>query len=133
MELEQLRAFVTLAQAKNFSKAAEILHLVQSSVSTRIQVLEEQVGRPLFTRDSRKVELTPAGHTLLPYAERILNLRAEGMVKVRSVGVFDDKISVGATDSLWRHLIRPVLLDFVTRHPNISLLTKTSHSWEVVQ
>lgn len=133
MEIDQIRAFVALAQSKNFSKAAEQLHLVQSSVSTRIRVLEETVGRPLFTRNNRHVKLTPAGEKLLPYARRILTLEEEGLVKVRSLGVFSDKISVGATDSLWRHLVRPVLLDFAAKHPDISLLTKTGHSWEVIQ
>lgn len=133
MEIEQLRAFVTLAQTKNFSKTAEVLHLVQSTVSSRIQVLEDSVGRPLFRRDNRKVELTPMGQTLLPYAQRILTLRDESLVKVKSVGVFQDRISVGSTDSMWRHLVKPVLIDFATKHPEICLLTRTGHSWEIIE
>lgn len=133
MEIDQLRAFLTLAQTKNFSKAAETLHLVQSSVSTRIRSLESSVGRPLFVRDNRHVELTPAGQALIPFAERILNLVKEGAEEVGASGIFEDKISVGATDSLWRHLVKPVLFDFITHYPKYGVLTKTGHSWEVVQ
>jgi len=133
MEIDQLKAFLTLAQTKNFSKAAETLHLVQSTVSTRIRSLESSLGRPLFLRDNRHVELTPAGQALMPYAERILNLVNDGAEEVGAMGLFEDKISVGATDSLWRHLVKPVLFDFITQYKNFSLLTKTGHSWEVVQ
>jgi len=133
MEIDQLKAFLTLARTKNFSKAAETLHLVQSTVSVRIQSLESNLGRPLFLRDNRRVELTPAGQALIPYAERILNLIEDGREEVGARGMFEDKISVGATDSLWRHLVKPVVLDFATQYPQYALLTKTSHSWEVMQ
>ena len=133
MEIDQLKAFLTLARTKNFSKAAETLHLVQSSVSTRIRSLENTLGRPLFLRDNRHVELTAAGISLIPYAERILTLVEEGKEEIGSRTAFEDKISIGATDSLWRHLIKPVLLDFATLYPKYGLFTKTSHSWEVVQ
>lgn len=66
MDFEQLRAFYTLAQTKNFTKAAEMLHLVQSTVTMRIKQLEEKVGKPLFTRDKRSVEITQAVLYLAP-------------------------------------------------------------------
>ncbi|WP_236692648.1 LysR family transcriptional regulator [Aneurinibacillus tyrosinisolvens] len=133
MDIEQLRAFVTLAQYKNFSKTAEALHLVQSTVSARIQGLERTVGSPLFVRDNRKVEITSTGRALLPYAERILLLSEESLLKIKSIEKYEDQLSIGATDSIWRYLLGPVLEDFYHLHPEHALIAKTGHSWDVNQ
>lgn len=133
MEIDQLKAFIALAQTKSFSKTAEQLHLVQSTVSTRIRLLEESVGKPLFLRDNRTVQLTQAGQALLAYAERILKLSDEGVRKIRGAHIFDESMTVGSTDSLWTHLFMPVLVDFTKRFPKIALVVRTAHSWEVVQ
>lgn len=133
MELDQLQAFLTLAKTKSFSRSAETLHVVQSAISARIKVLEEQVGKPLFIRDNRHVELTPAGEALIPFAERILALAEAGESKIRSLGVFEDKLAVGSTDSFWRHLLQPVLLDYCKRYPKTTVRTYTGHSFEVTQ
>lgn len=85
MDFEQLRTFVVLARNKSFSKTADALHLVQSTVSSRIQGLETEIGKPLFMRDRRRVELTEAGYAFLPYAERLLLLSEESLTKIRSL------------------------------------------------
>ncbi len=59
------------------TRAAAKLNRVQSNVATRIRQLEEQLGTELFTREGRRLVLTPAGETLLPYAERLLALADE--------------------------------------------------------
>lgn len=133
MEIEQLRAFVNLSQTKSFSKTAERLHVVQSTISARIRGLEDSVGKSLFVRDTRTVALTAAGLALLQYAQRVLRLCEEGESAVRLLDTHDESFTVGSTDSLWQHLFKDVLLEFAKRHPNISLTTKTAHSWELTQ
>ncbi len=132
MDFEQLRTFVVLARNKSFSKTADALHLVQSTVSSRIQGLETEIGKPLFMRDRRRVELTEAGYAFLPYAERLLLLSEESLTKIRSLKTYEDQLSIGATDSLWKYVLCPVLETFFARYPSISLKTKTGHSWDVV-
>jgi LysR family transcriptional repressor of citA len=132
MDFEQLRTFVVLARNKSFSRTADTLHLVQSTVSSRIQALEAEIGKSLFTRDKRRVELTETGHAFLPYAERLLLLNEESLMKIRSLKLYEDQLSVGATDSLWKYVLRPVLEDFFVRHPTVSLTIKSGHSWDVV-
>ncbi len=61
MELRHLRYFVAVAQALNFTRAAEKLHTSQPSLSSQIRNLENCVGVPLLVRDKRKVALTAAG------------------------------------------------------------------------
>jgi LysR family transcriptional regulator, repressor for citA len=133
MDFEQLRAFYTLAQTKNFTKAAEILHLVQSTVTMRIKQLEEKVGKPLFIRDKRSVEITQAGLTLLPYAERILQLSHEALNEVASLHPYDDYLSVGSLNSIWTSILEPILKEYHYRYPTIAISTKTGRSSDVMQ
>ena len=65
MDESKLRYFVSVARNKSFSKAALELHVVQSTVSRQIALLEEQLGVQLFFRDTHQVRLTPAGERLL--------------------------------------------------------------------
>lgn len=68
-----LRAFVAVQEAGGFTRAAERLHLTQSAVSHQIRRLEEQIGRPLLTRTTRKLVLTEDGEDFLRHAEQILH------------------------------------------------------------
>ncbi|HET7580790.1 MAG TPA: LysR family transcriptional regulator [Bacillales bacterium] len=72
MDLEQVEAFLTVARTQNFTRAAEELNVVQSTITARIKMLEQNVGKELFKRRTRSVEITPAGETFFPYAERIM-------------------------------------------------------------
>lgn len=133
MDFEQLKAFYTLAQTKNFTKAAEMLHLVQSTVTMRIKQLEEKVGKPLFIRDKRSVEITQAGLTLLPYAERILRLANEGLGEVAAMQPYEDYLSIGSLNSIWTAILEPILKEYHYRYPQIAVRTRTGHSSDVIQ
>ncbi len=86
MEIRQLRYFVTVAQTRHFGQAAERLHMAQSPLSQAIRQLESQVGAVLFTRTTRRVELTPAGEAFLRDAERILESVEAAQARVRLIG-----------------------------------------------
>src|SRR5688500_16468963 len=72
MDVLGLEAFVAIAQAGGFRRAAERLGLSQTAISRRLQGLERSLGETLLTRTTRSVALTKAGATLLPDAERLL-------------------------------------------------------------
>jgi DNA-binding transcriptional LysR family regulator len=72
MELSELEAFVTISRAGGFTRAAELLHLSQPAISRRIELLERELGAPLFERLPSGIRLTEAGLALLPYAQQVL-------------------------------------------------------------
>lgn len=71
LDPESLRTFVTVAQLRSFSAAAELLHKTTSAVSYRIKTLEDSIGAPLFERTTRSVALTASGELLLEKASQI--------------------------------------------------------------
>ena len=71
--LGQVRAFITVAATRNFTRASDVLGLSQPALTTRIQQFEEALGLKLFDRSARGVELTGAGREILPHFSRLLN------------------------------------------------------------
>ena len=83
-ELRHLRHFVAVAEELNFTRAAGRLFLAQQALSASVRQLEQELGEPLFVRDTRRVALTPAGQALLPKARRLLGLADETFAAVRA-------------------------------------------------
>src|SRR4029079_17594466 len=73
------------AEHGSFSAAAESLHMAQPSLSEQIRRLEAELGVPLFARTGRRLELTEAGHLLMPEAERTLAAATAAQESVREV------------------------------------------------
>jgi DNA-binding transcriptional LysR family regulator len=82
MELRHLEHFVAVAEERNFTRAAQRLHLVQSALSVSIRSLEHELGTALFERTTREVRLTDPGRVLLPQARRTLDAAASAAAAV---------------------------------------------------
>lgn len=74
MELKLLEDFLCLSDTRNFSRAAELRHITQSTLSKRIRQLENWVGAILIDRSSYPVELTPQGVAMVPQAREIVSM-----------------------------------------------------------
>jgi DNA-binding transcriptional LysR family regulator len=72
MELNEIEAFVTITRAGGFTRAATVLCISQPAISRRIELLERELGAPLFERLPTGVRLTEAGQVFLPYAQQVL-------------------------------------------------------------
>ncbi|MFX7922691.1 LysR family transcriptional regulator, partial [Acinetobacter baumannii] len=82
-DLASLEIFRTVVREGGVTRAAQQLHRVQSNVTTRIRQLETSLGVQLFVREGKRMVLTPAGQTLLTYADDILRLAAEARQAVQ--------------------------------------------------
>src|SRR6188474_3581549 len=85
MELFQLEAFLAVVREGSFSAAAKALFRTQPAISQTIKKLEDEIGRPLFDRSSRRGVLTDAGRVLADHAERLVNLRTRAMAALDDV------------------------------------------------
>jgi DNA-binding transcriptional LysR family regulator len=77
MEFATLEIFCTVATEQSVSRAARLMSRVQSSVSARIRLLEKGMQTALFSRDGKRMTLTPSGQRLFDYAQRLLALADE--------------------------------------------------------
>jgi LysR family transcriptional regulator, benzoate and cis,cis-muconate-responsive activator of ben and cat genes len=96
MDLRQLRYFVTVVRERNFTRAAEQLHIAQPPLSRQIQLLEKEVGVPLLIRNTRPVRMTDAGRLLYEQAIQVLGRIDHMQAAARRVGLHQRTVlSVG--------------------------------------
>lgn len=119
-DTELLRSFVTVAEAGGFTRAAELLHSTQSTVSAQIRRLEEQAGQPLFARSTRSVALTPAGVTLLGYARTILHLNEDAQARLSGKS-HAGTLRIGVAEDLTESWLPEILRRYGSRHPALQL------------
>ncbi|MFT0546373.1 LysR family transcriptional regulator [Allopusillimonas ginsengisoli] len=84
MDFRQLKAFLTVAETGNVTRAAELLNVVQPAVSRQIRLLEEDVGTSLFDRGRHGMMLTEAGKALMEYARRVMLELERARVELKS-------------------------------------------------
>lgn len=129
MTLDQLDTFVHVARARSFSRAAVTLNLAQPTLSGRVAALEAELGTPLFRRRGHSVELAEAGRALLPYAERMLALRAEGRREAqRAARGGLGSLLLGANPTCSQYLVPRLLEAFWHAHPALRIWVRTALS-----
>lgn len=122
MDLSQLEIFLSIAEEKSFSRAAEKMLRTQPAISIAIKRLEEELGESLFDRSSKNGSLTEAGRVLLSYAQRMLNLRDEAIEAVGELrGMFRGRLTIGANESTSLYLLPPLLMEYRKRFPQIKI------------
>ena len=117
MSLQFVKYFVALAEVGNFTHAAEKVHVVQSTFSTGIKKLEQQLHCKLFYRDNRQVMLTDEGKQLLPKAKQLLRTWNE-MESIFSEE-YNKPLKLGVVSEIDFNAIVPVMKSFHELYPNI--------------
>ena len=120
MDLSALNIFRAVVRENGVTRAAAKLNRVQSNVTTRIRQLEETLGTDLFIRDGRRLVLTPAGETLLPYAERLLAFAEEARHAV-SEDRPQGRLRLGTMESTAASRLPRVLAAYHQRWPQVTL------------
>ncbi len=122
MEFAQLEAFITIAQERSFSRAAEQMARTQPAISIAIKKLEEEIGVPLLDRSHKSIELTDAGEVMFEYAQKIINLRSEAINAVNELRqLHHGKVTVGANESTSLYFLPRVILAYRQQHPQIKV------------
>jgi LysR family glycine cleavage system transcriptional activator len=123
--LNWLRAFEASASALSFTEAAQALHMTQSAVSQQIKALESALGRPLFMRRARGLELTAAGRSYLPTVQAAFAMLEEGtsvLTGRKNPGVLE----VHANLSFSIFWLAPRLHRFMQAYPWVQMNVVTS-------
>jgi LysR family cyn operon transcriptional activator len=125
MELRHLRYFIALAGSLNFTRAAERLHVTQSTLSHQIKQLEEELGTPLFDRAGKRVALTDAGDEFLHYCTKALHEIDLGLGALRQDrSEVAGELRVGSTHTFNLGFIPDCIASFHARHPRVKVVVE---------
>jgi DNA-binding transcriptional LysR family regulator len=120
LDLDLVRAFVTVAGAGNFTRAAEMLSRQQSTISLQIQRLETSLGQKLIERNPRLVKLTAEGNAFLDYARRLLDLNDEVVARVNEPQM-QGVVRLGTPEDFASRHLPDVLARFAHAYPAVAL------------
>lgn len=120
-DLRNLETFVWIAHLGSFRAAADRLNATQPAISQRIALLEQELGVRLFDRESRGVALTPKGHELLPYAERMLQLRADMLEAAREKKSMRGLVRLGVAETLVHTWLSRLIERVHAEYPELTL------------
>ena len=133
MDLADLSTFEAVARSGSITRAAQHLSTVQSNVTTRIQLLEQELGVPLFYRHSRGVQLTSAGQQLVPYAERIRQLVDEARCALQDAAHPSGPLRVGSLETTASLRLPPILTAYAAAYPRVDITLQTGTTAELVE
>lgn len=130
----RLKVFITAARTLSFTRTAERLFISQPAVSKHISELESHYKVQLFARRGSRLELTPAGETLLSCAERLDDdyRRMEYEMSLCASAV-EGELRLGASTTIAQYLLPPVLARFTTRFPGVRVSMMSGNSDQVEQ
>lgn len=132
MELRHIRYFVALAYELHFTRAAERVHVTQSTLSHQIKKLEEELGQPLFDRVGKKVMLTEAGESFRSYAINALQELDKGTSAIKAITTkLTGEIVVATTHTFNLNLIPKCIAMFAVLHPDVKVKIKELTAEEI--
>jgi len=122
VSLKQLRGFAAVAREGSFTRAAQTLFLSQSALSALIRGLEAELGLRLLDRTTRRLELTEAGHELVPTVERLLADLDHAAHDLREAAqARRGRVRIGTTPLLAASMMPELMKSFAAAHPGIAL------------
>jgi DNA-binding transcriptional LysR family regulator len=132
LDLRALEIFRAVASEGSVSRAARRLNRVQSNISTRLKQLEEQIGKRLFLRGRRGLTLTPDGHLLLGYAERLLELSSQASEALRA-GKPSGRFRIGTMESTAAARLPAILSRYHALYPDVQIELETDTAGGLIE
>ncbi len=134
MELKTLQNFLTIAREENMTKAADILHITQPTLSRQIKSLEDELGQKLFIRHSFHIELTEAGILLRKQAEDLLSMANKISDSFQSLDdISGGDLYFGLAESYQIGFLAEFIKDFKIKYPNLKYHITSGDTEQVVE
>lgn len=122
MSLSSYQLFCVIAEQKNMSRAAELMHITPSAATHAMNALEKSLGFPLLNRDRSGISLTSGGELLLPQIRAVLDEEARLQEMVDKLnGMEKGRIRLGVLDSVCTNWLPSILSTFHQKYPNIEV------------
>lgn len=121
MELRVLNYFLTVAQEENITKAAQVLHITQPTLSRQLMQLEEELGAKLFKRSNHSVVLTDEGMLLKRRAQELVALAEKTLREFQQSEQLSGELSVGSGEFQSFEMLAAILADFQAQYPLVQL------------
>lgn len=116
MDFKQLKTFITICDVKSFTSAAATLGYAQSTITTQIKMLEEDLGTTLFNRIGKTISLTNEGQQLLPYARQVLDLERSIYNNISTSSNSSGNLVIGTPESLCNQLVPQIIKFFKSQY-----------------
>jgi LysR family transcriptional regulator, transcriptional activator of the cysJI operon len=134
MNEDALRTFITIAEVKNFTKASEILHISQPSVSLQVKNLEKEFGTELFIRSPKHVQITPTGEILYKRAKQLRSLYEQTKEEIVA---YHHKIQgvlvIGASFTIGEFILPSLLKKVQDFYPELELQIIIGNTEEIIE
>jgi LysR family transcriptional regulator, flagellar master operon regulator len=133
MDTELARTFLAVIATGSFVEASQRLHITQSTVSSRIQRLEEQLGAELFVRNKAGTTLTPAGRQFQRHASLLTRTVEQARQEIGIVSGFRATLTVGSRLGLWEDLLLRWLPIFAKLAPDIAVRARIGFEEDLME
>jgi DNA-binding transcriptional LysR family regulator len=132
LDLRNVLTFLMVAQELSFAKTAHALHLSQPSVTSRIQALEAQLGKSLFIRRRRGIQLSREGEAFLPFARQMIELQTSAEETLKSLNhALAGKLMIGATAAWSVYVLPGILGNVMQSYPEIEFKVTTGNTVQI--
>ena len=134
MELRHLRYFDAIAETLNFTRAAERLHVTQSTLSHQIKQLEDELGMPLFDRSGKQVRMTEAGEVLRSHMTPALEQIDLGLQALRAPAeAVTGSIRLGTTPSFNTRMVPQCVATLLNHYPSVQVNVEELAAGKILQ
>lgn len=129
----KLETFITVAETKNFTKAANILNMTQPAISHHIRLLEEYYGVRLIEKKNKIMELTEPGKILYKYAEEIRKISKIAKGQISNAEGFIKRYSIGATLTIGGYVLPRIIGKYKISNKNTDILLRVENTETIVE
>ncbi|EDW5948392.1 LysR family transcriptional regulator, partial [Salmonella enterica subsp. enterica serovar Enteritidis] len=131
---DALKTFITLVEVKNFTKASEILHISQPSVSLHIKNLEQDFQTTLFIRSPKSVQITPTGEILYKRAKQMMAIAEAAREDILAFHhEIQGTLVIGSSFTIGEYILPPIIASLQQQFPQLELQVIIGNTEEIIQ